>query len=361
MKKILITGVGGPAGVNVVRSLRDSGEEMKIYGTDISAYHAELARSFVDQIFIVPRCTEPNYIDEINNIIDEFEIGYVHPQPDIEVSIISENREKIHAKIFLPSKETVRICQDKNLSAKIWEKKGFSTVKSIELRDGHLEDDLKRSFKEFGPNLWLRATIGAGGRGSTPCDSVELGIHWIKYWRLRGNKWNFIAQENLPGKNIAFQSVWKNGKLIVSQARERLEYIYPYLAPSGVTGTPVVARTYNNDKVNEMATKAVYSINKNATGIFCVDIKFDKDGIPMPTEINPGRFFTTSYFFSYAGKKFGIWYANMPYVEIKAAYDESLDGIEKRYNILPHGLHWMRHIDCGYHLVPQDKLMDEPF
>ena len=54
MKKILVTGAGGPAGVNVLRSLRDSGEEMKLYGTDISAYHVEFARPFLDKVFIVP-------------------------------------------------------------------------------------------------------------------------------------------------------------------------------------------------------------------------------------------------------------------------------------------------------------------
>lgn len=361
MKKILVTGAGGPAGVNVVRSLRDSGEDMKIYGTDISAYHAEFARPVVDDVFIVPRCSAPNYIDELNKVIDELGIEYIHPQPDVEVSVISENREKLHAKNFLPSKETIRICQNKNLSAKIWNENGFRTVKSIILRDDHLEDDLKTAFKELGNNLWIRATKGAGGTGSTPCDSVELGVHWIKYWRARGYKWEFIAQENLTGRNVAFQSVWKDGKLIVSQARERLEYIYPYLAPSGVTGTPVVAATYNDEKVNEMATKAVLSIDKNASGLFCVDIKYDKNGDPMPTEINAGRYFTTSYFFSCAGKKYNIWYANMPYVEVKLGFGETLPKIEKSYNILPEGLHWIRHIDCGYHLVAKDELMKEKF
>jgi biotin carboxylase len=273
MKKVLITGAGGPAGVNVAmslrdaRSLRDVPEEIKIYGTDISAYHAEFARPFVDDIFLVPRYNKPNYIDELNKIIDKLGIDFVHPQPDVEVSALSENREKLHAKLFLPSKETVRICQDKNLSAKIWDQNGFPTVKSIILHDNSLEEDINSAFKELGPNLWIRATKGAGGTGSTPCDKADIGVNWIKYWRARGFQWEFIAQENLTGKNVAFQSIWKDGKLITSQARERLEYIYPYLAPSGVTGTPVVAQTVNDDVVNKMATKAVLAIDKKATGL----------------------------------------------------------------------------------------------
>ena len=42
-------------------------------------------------------------------------------------------------------------------------------------------------------------------------------------------RWKFIAQEYLPGKNVAVHTLWKKGELIVAQARERLEYIYPYL------------------------------------------------------------------------------------------------------------------------------------
>ncbi len=361
MKKILVTGAGGPAGVNVLRSLRDSGEDMRLYGTDISAYHVEFARPLLDDVFIVPRCTAPNYVEELNKIIDEYGIEFVHPQPDIEVKIISEKRERLHAKTYLPSKETVKICHDKNLSAEVWDKNGFPTVKSIVLRDETLIEDMNRAFQELGPNLWIRATQGAGGTGSTPCDSVDLGVHWIKYWRARGKNWIFIAQENLTGRNVAFQSVWKEGKLITSQARERLEYIYPYLAPSGVTGTPVVAATVNNDKVNEMATKAVLSIDKNASGVFCVDMKYDKDGIPMPTEINPGRFFTTSYFFSYAGKQYNIPYANMPYMLVKLGFGDPIPPETKQYSILPEGLHWIRHIDCSFHLIPKDKLMEEKF
>ncbi|MHA1898336.1 MAG: hypothetical protein ACTSU2_13155, partial [Promethearchaeota archaeon] len=69
-----------------------------------------------------------------------------------------------------------------------------------------------------------------------------------------------------------------------------------------------------------------------------------------------GRYFTTSYFFSKAGKEYGIPYANMPYMEIKLAFDEELPPNVKKYNILPEGLLWIRHIDCGSHLVPRDKL-----
>jgi carbamoyl-phosphate synthase large subunit len=306
-------------------------------------------------MFIVPRATSDQYIPAINKIIKENQIDLVHPQPDIEVSIISENREKIETNTYLPKKETIRICQDKYLSANIWKQKMFPSVKALEIRPNQLGTDIEKAFDILGDKLWIRAKKGAGGTGSTLIENKETGISWIKYWISRGKNWDFIAQEYLPGRNIAFQSIFKEGEIVCSQARERLEYIYPYLAPSGVTGTPIVAKTIHNEIVNEMATEAILAIDSGATGIFCVDMKEDKEGIICPTEINAGRFFTTSYFFSYAAKKYDLPLANMPDILIKLAFNEKIpDG--PKYNILPNNLYWIRHIDCSEHLIEEKDL-----
>lgn len=355
MKKILVTGAGGPAGVNFLKSLDSVQEEMELYGTDINKFHKEFARKWTKKMFLVPRATSPDYIPKLNDVINEYGIEFVHPQPDIEVNIVSENRDKLDAKTFLPAKKTIRILQNKFESASIWKKRGFPSVKAIEIRPDHIEDDLKLALDSLGDTIWVRAKKGAGGTGSTPVKNVKTGLHWIKYWLSRGKDWEFIAQEYLPGRNVAFQSIFNDGELITSQARERLEYIYPYLAPSGVTGTPIVAKTIHDDHINEMATQAVISVDPKATGIFCVDMKGDRNGKMCPTEINAGRFFTTSYFFSTAGKKYNIPKAIMPYILVKLAFGETIPEGPK-YNVLPKDLFWIRHIDCGSHLVDEKDL-----
>ncbi|MFX0059288.1 MAG: ATP-grasp domain-containing protein [Candidatus Hodarchaeota archaeon] len=355
MKKVLITGAGGPAGVNFLRSLNLIDREIGLYGTDINTYHLQFAKPWTKKMFLVPRATSDQYIPTINGIIKEYHIDMVHPQPDIEVSIISENREKIEALTFLPKKETIRICQDKYLSANIWKEKKFPSVNALKIRYDHLESDIEKAFDNLGEKLWIRAKKGAGGTGSTPIENEETGVSWIKYWKSRGKDWEFIAQEYLPGRNIAFQSIFKNGEIICSQARERIEYIYPYLAPSGVTGTPIVAKTIHDETINKMATEAILAIDSNASGIFCVDMKEDKNGKICPTEINAGRFFTTSYFFSFAAKKYEVPLANMPFILIKLAFKEKIpEG--PSYNILPKNLYWIRHIDCSEHLIEEKDL-----
>lgn len=342
MKRILITGCGGPAGVNFVKSLRIAPEQFFIVGTDTNQYYLQLPD--LDERFLVPRSTDPSYVDKLNEIIDKNNCEFLHPQPDIEVKTISENREKLNVLTFLPDKNTIRICQNKYESVKIWSKKGIPSPKSILVRT---EKDLDTAGSELSLPFWLRATEGAGGRGSTLVQNIEQGKAWLRYWRLRGMEWDFVVQEYLPGKNIAFQSIWKNGELITSQARERLEYIYPYLAPSGITGTPSVAVTVHRDDVNKIATDCVLAIDSNAAGVFSVDLKENSQGVPYPTEINAGRFFTTNFFFPRAG-------VNIPYFYVKLAYKEEIPKMPK-YNVLPAGLYWIRHMDAGPILLKREE------
>ncbi len=359
MKKILVTGSGGPAGVNTLRSLGISPEKMVLYSSDINVYHLEFSRPYAKEVFLVPRCTQPEFVPKINEIVEKHKIELIIPQPDIEVAILSEKREKFNASVFLPKKETVKICQDKFRSAKIWKKQGFPTVKAIEIKKDNVENDLEQAFSMLGDNLWIRAKRGAGGTGSTPADNIKTATSWINYWYSREKDWEFIAQEFLPGRNIAFQSVFNNGECVTSQARERLEYIYPYLAPSGITGTPVVAKTIHDDEVNKISTNAILSIDPNATGIFSVDLKEDKSGNIVPTEINAGRFFTTNFFYAFAGKEHNSPRANMAHILVKLAYKESIpEG--NNYNVLPADLYWIRHIDCSQHLVQEKNLQYNP-
>ena len=352
MKRILCTGAGGPAGINFTTSLRLAPEKMYIVGTEASEHYLHLATT--DQKYKVPRAHDANYIDTLNKIIKKEKIEFLHAQPDVEVEAVSENREKIHANMFLPSKATVKACQDKLASAKIWRQKNIPVARTIEIRD---ETDINRAFEQFGAPIWIRARTGAGGRGSTPADNKETAQSWIRYWKARKVTWDFIAQEHLPGRNIAFHSLWKNGELVVSMARERIEYIYPYLAPSGIMGTPSVQRTVQDKTVNKTGTDAVLAIDPGFSGIASVDLKENVKGVPCVTEINPGRMFTTSYFFSFASNKLrGDFAANIPYLYVRLAYKETIPELPK-YDVLPSDIYWIRHMDAPARLVRDGKVL----
>jgi carbamoyl-phosphate synthase large subunit len=363
-KKILLTGCGGPAGVNFLKSVNELSENTKFYGADMNHFHLHLAKPYLAKDedsdpcgFIIPRADNPLYIEALKQIIKEHEIDFISPQPDFEVKYISENREKLGCKTFLPDKEVVKNCQDKLKSAEIWHKADIPSIKPFEIRMAQFNGDLDFAFRSLGKGngFWLRANEGAGGRGSTFCRSAKMARHWIMYWLQRGVKWKWMAQEYLPGRNIAWQGIFKDGELIVSQARERLEYIYAYLAPSGITGTPTRAKTINDDAVNEMAMDSILAIDKKPNGIYSVDLKGNKDGVIVPTEINPGRFHTTSFFYAKASKTLNIPRANMPVVFLKTAFDDPIpEG--PQFDILPPDIFWLRHIDCPSILIRSEDL-----
>ena len=348
MKKILITGSGGPAGVNFTKSLLIAPEKMYLVGADSNKYHKHL--TLTKKIYIIPHATKSDYLNELNRIIDKENIDFVHPQPDVEVKKIGDNRKDVHAKTLLPCSKTIDICQNKYKSSLCWIEAGIPTPKTMMLEN---EDDVKRCLRELGSPVWIRATVGAGGRGSTVAYTTKTIRSWIDYWNSRNVNWKFVAQEYLPGRNIGWHSIWEDGELITSMARERMEYIYPDLSPSGITGTPVVQRTIHDDNVNRIATKAVLSIDEKYAGIACVDLKESEDGTPCPSEINAGRFFTTSYFFSLAG-------LNLPYIYVKLAFDEDVGDVS-RYNALPAGFYWIRHIDAPARLVKDGKVVGEMY
>lgn len=70
MKKILISGVGGPAGINFVNSLRDAKEKMYLIGADTNSFHLEWPN--VDEKVLMHK----HVIKNINNI----EADLIHPQ-----------------------------------------------------------------------------------------------------------------------------------------------------------------------------------------------------------------------------------------------------------------------------------------
>jgi carbamoyl-phosphate synthase large subunit len=326
----MVTGAGGSAAFNFVKSIRETKEPLYIVGTDCSEYHIHLARE-VNSKYVIPKAREVDYIQKLNEITDKEEIEFLHAQPDIEVARISEEREKLKAKVFLPDKRTVRICHDKFKLIQHLNDQNLPAAKHILIEN---EGNIKAALKEFGGKIWLRAIRGAGGRGSLPVEKFEHAKAWVDYW----NGWgSFVAEEYLPGRNIAWQGLFKNGELITSLVWERIEYIISHVSPSGITGTPSVARIITNEKVNKTAVEVAYSLTEKPNGIFSIDFKENKSGVPCVTEINPGRFFTPSYMYVKAG-------INLPDIYLKLAFDEPISNLPK-FNAFKRKILWIRGID----------------
>ena len=350
MKKILISGAGGAPTENVVRSWKESGKEEYVVG--IGSEPFDMVLSSVDIKYQVPYSTELNYKGRLLEILDKERPEFANFQNDIEIRTISRMREELlnrNIKLFMPSKETIEICVDKSRSAEIWLAENIRIPKTMVIFD---EKDLKKAFEKLGDdkgNIWIRATVGGGGKGALPTNNYEFAKLWID----RFDGWgNFTAAECLTPQTVTWLSIWYEGEIVVAQTRKRNSWNFGNRTLSGVTGITRVGETCSDELIDRIAIDSIKAIDKRPHGIFGVDMTYDKKGVPNPTEINISRFFTTVYFFTKAG-------LNLPEIFKNIALYGEFPHLKKKINPLPNGLIWIRGMDREPVLTTEEKIEQE--
>ena len=329
MKTVLVTGAGGGGSNNLIRGLRRNRRALFIIGTNVDRFN--LARSLADKNYLIPGSdAETEYIDALNKITLEDHVDLVIPNSDREVSAVSRHRDRLVAKILLPSAEAVEICQDKYRLHSHLSGIGMRVAKTHSIRS---LEEIEEAFGYFdkGELLWCRMRKGSGSKGSLPVNDPELVRFWVRYWHeFRDVPLDsFLLSEYLPGRDYAFQSIWRNGELVIAKTCERLSYLFGDNMPSGTSSSPRVGKLVNNPVVNEICTTAVRSIDDAATGMFCVDLKEDSEGTPCITEINIGRFFMITPAFDLVGRhSFAELYVNLAFGdETRVAVNERFSDI----------------------------------
>lgn len=333
--RLLLLSAGGSPSINFIKALKTSPQNFYIVGVDLDKYNLHAAP--LDKKYLVKRAKgkDKAYVEKLIEIVKKEGINFIHAQHDDEVKILSAYRESFPTKTFLPSKEAVTTSQDKWLTYKKLKDHNVPVARTVLLKN---EETLKTVFDKNGDTSWLRASSGYGGKASLPVKNFNQAKMWISYWIDRGLSWNnFLASELLPGREVSWVSIWRNGKLICSQQKERISWVQGHIAPSGVGGTTAIQKTVSYSRINKICTDTIKAIDKTPNGIYVIDTKENRKGVPCVTEINPGRFFTTSLFFPTAG-------FNMPYIYVQLGMDHSIPKV-KSYNNLPDNIYWIRVID----------------
>lgn len=333
MKKIYLGGAGGAPTNGVVNSLRKSGPEFLIGTTSVPS---DLMLARTDEKYWVPPATSPQYEEAILSLIGKVRPDLMHFQNDYEVKEISRFREKIESagvKLFMPTKDVVENCIDKGKSYELWKRAGVKVPDTYLINN---EEDLKLAFNKLG-KVWLRAVEGAAGRGALPTDDLDFARIWINKF----NGWgNFTAAECLTANSVTWLSIWYEGELVVAQTRRRKSWNFGDRTLSGVTGITGVGETWSNPELDQIALNTIAAIDKRPHGIYGVDMTYDINGVPNPTEINIARFFTTVEFFTEAG-------LNMPRIYADIALYNKFPSLTKKVNPLPDGLLWIRGMDSA--------------
>ena len=352
MSKIYVGGVGGAPSNNFVASLRMTEKYQSIVGGSSSP--TDLFLADVDRAYVVPAADSPGYAQRLLEILKSEKPDLIHVQNDAEVLALSALRDDVHAlgvKTFLPAHSTICNCVDKAKSYEFWKKSKIKVPETMLIEN---EADLTTAFREFGTTIWLRATTGGGGRGSLRADNPQFAKMWIDLHKGWGN---FTAAECLTPNSVTWSSIWHEGELIVAQTRGRHSWHFGNRTLSGITGVTGVGETQSHPIVTEISQRAIAAIDDKPHGIFSVDLTYDSAGIPNPTEINIGRFFTTHLFFAKAG-------LNLAEIFCDLALTGKKPVLSKKINPLPDGLLWIRGMDVPPKLtnvVELEKLMKDGY
>ncbi len=342
--RVLITGAGGSISLNVARSLVQPPSSAKLFAVDSNRYFIHLSQA--EQKAVIPSAAETQaYLKTIRTLVAEWKIDVIFPSNMLEVLVLARERETLGARTLLPSLSAIEIGADKWRTYEVLSKAGVPVPKTLLVKG---PEDLKRVFSDFGDPIWLRGS-GIPGRGvgvaSLPARTEAQAHAWLDYHQAWGM---MTASEFLPGDNLTWMGLWKDGELIASQGRKRLAYVISHVSPSGITGAPSVSCTVHDERINEIGAEAMRLLDPQYTGVGFVDFKSDVTGDPKVTEVNVGRLGTTHYFYTEAGSNFPHWY-------VQLAMGEKPQ-VSTHANVVPAGLYWIRTLDSEPALVKESEL-----
>lgn len=337
---ILLLGADGNAGQNYAKNVSS---KHVVYGTGLNRWHI-LASENIQMSYNLSGTTPPEKFQDIVEIIETHDIDFIHAQPDGEVYWLINNQEELEKRIGRKLTtghdfNTWKLMSDKSRFAdhlkEIFPTLAFSVPATLVNRGVQFDD-----IRDAGAGMvWCRSIIGSGSKYAMPCSSVSE----LEYWASYVNEHHAVEIEHLmvspylPGNEYAVQTFFWNGELIHLGARQRVEHVFAAQMASGQSSSPSVAVSVVDERVTQAALDSIYAFG-TPHGIYCVDLREDIYGNPVPTEINYGRYFTTSTFMASIGM-------NTPLKELdifKRGYaikeDFHIDDIEAGY-------YWIRQMD----------------
>ncbi len=282
-KTVLVTACGSSIGLEVLRSLHQANLPLRVIGTEVSWWGKQVAEPYCDEVLILPRGDDADYLPSLTRVLESHavDLAFVNTEPELEA--IADCRDEIMVVLSCPGKVGLQAC----LSKQVLHDRLAGADLTAETMVVHGREDLEQALATFGSPIWLRCAEGPRGRGSIIVEQAEDGTFWMDYWRRRDagdDVW--LAHEYLPGRNLNWTSIWKDGELVVAACGERLQYFLSQVAVSGITGNVSHCRLVDSALITPIASQAVRLADARPHGIYAVDLREDKQGNPKVTEIN---------------------------------------------------------------------------
>jgi carbamoyl-phosphate synthase large subunit len=340
---VLVTGIGGSIGIDVARSLRRD-PSIRLVGADGSPWGRRLGARLCDEVAELPRADRDpeGFLAALDRLVAEAGVDFSFVNPDPELEALGRLDQLPTGGHAVPPAAVTAVCLDKAATVAAAGPELAALFPAT--RPVASLDELPAVFEELAPPLWLRATIGPGGRGSLPVEEPEEARSWIRYWQRRGRADRWVAQELLPGRNFNWTGLYAGGELVVTAAMERLRYFLAEPAVSGVSGQVALCATVAPQPFRSDCDRVVRALDPRPHGLYSVDLREDREGRPRVTEVNP-RLAGRPWLYSNAG-------INLPLAAVRA-----LRGEDPGDALAPEGL------EIGVHLYRQldvEPVFDPP-
>lgn len=246
--RILLTAIGGPAGMSFAKSLREIPD---IYLVGTSLEDDALGKPFVDSFYTVPLGTDTDYIDAIRRIVTSERIDYIVPFVDEELFFLTKHADALGAKVLASPHETVRYTSDKS--------------KTYEIASEFLPKRFDASTAEL--PLFAKPRVGRGGKGVKVIQNTE------ELAALPTD--TYIFQELLRGPEVSVDAFFDfNGEFKAAVPRIRARIVH---------GISVKGIVFNHDTLINI----VRNLAKRMTFVGPINFQFmlGRDGYKL-TEIN---------------------------------------------------------------------------
>lgn len=354
VKRVLITGVGGPTPRAFVRAIKYFGGDYKDSFDFIGVDSNPLAYGLYDtalfsKTYVVPRAGEELYWDTINKIIADNAIDAAIILPEAEVLEWSKNCNRItkEIKLHLPDH---RLATELVNKYKLHDQLAGKVYIPNYLRldpEKYLYEDLER---KLGKTFWIRGTEGSSGLGALKIENKQILSQWIA---MNSDVTEYIATEYLPGRNLACKLLYFNDRLLATASAERVKYIMAKIAPSGITGNTSFGRLLNEPGLVDISVDALKNVSGKTytglNGIFTIDFKEDRYGKPKITEINIRHVAFTSSFAA-AG-------ANLPLLTLRSLFDETCEFAETIHYRFKEPYIFLRDVDAYPILIKEGDIL----
>lgn len=265
MTNVLVTGVGGPAGVTVVRSLLRRGDA-DVFAADMDGWASGLYLVPANRRRLVPPGADPTYADALIGMCQQDHIDVLVSTVDVELPPLAMRREELLERagtvLAAPPTQALDIALDKYTLARRCE--SATRVPETALLDA------EGSARPWTFPVIVKPRRGAGSRG-------VRAISGRDQLTALGFDAALIIQEFLPGEEYSVD--------VIADSESHVVAAVPRTRTRVDSGVSIAGRTVRDPELEEVATAVAEAIG--LVGVANVQLRRDVEDRPALLEVNP--------------------------------------------------------------------------